>query len=268
MLKLKDEDFLKLVNYIQANYGINLSTKKIMIESRLSQTILNLGYKDFDTYVHHILHTSSKSDIEIMLNKLTTNYTYFMREFEHFEYFKNVILPDLEKNKKNKVLSIWSAGCSSGEEPYTLSIIMKDYFGKNAHLWDTKILATDISQKVLNAAKMGIYDEESISSIPHHWKNNYFKKLPNGSYSVVDEIKENVVFREFNLMDPIKFKLKFDVIFCRNVMIYFDQETKNQLVLKFYEATNPSGHLIIGKAESLNKQITKYKYVQLATYKK
>ncbi len=172
------------------------------------------------------------------------------------------------KQKKNKVLSIWSAGCSSGEEPYTISMILKDYLGAQAAAWDTRVLATDISQKVLAQAQNAIYEAESLSKIPDRWKTEYFKKLPDGRYAVAPHIKSNVIFRTFNLMNPIQFKIKFDVIFCRNVMIYFDQPTKDALVNRFYHATNAGGYLLIGHSESLNKERLAYKYIMPATYQK
>ena len=142
-----------------------------------------------------------------------------------------MVLPYLEKkHARDKVLSIWSAGCSSGEEPYTISMYLKEYFGTQASQWDTRLLATDISQKILNTANTASYGEESLSSLPANWKQKYFTQKGPGKYTVSPDIKKNVIFRTFNLMDPIQFKRKFDLIFCRNVMIYFDQETKDALV--------------------------------------
>ena len=126
MLTITDHDFLRLVDYVQKNFGIDLSKKKQLITSRLSNSIINAGFADFSAYVNHIIQTSDKNSIELMLNKLTTNYTYFLREANHFDFLKNTILPRLIQQKKNKVLSIWSAGCSSGEEPYTISMILKE----------------------------------------------------------------------------------------------------------------------------------------------
>ena len=268
MLTITDQEFLRLVDYVQKNFGIDLSKKKQLITSRLSNSIVTAGFADFSAYVNHIIQTSDKNSIELMLNKLTTNYTYFLREANHFDFLKNTILPHLVKQKKNKVLSIWSAGCSSGEEPYTISMILKDYLGVQAAAWDTRVLATDISQKVLGQAQNAIYEAESLEKVPDRWRTEYFKKLADGRYAVAPHIKSNVIFRTFNLMSPIQFKIKFDVIFCRNVMIYFDQPTKDALVNRFYNATNPGGYLLIGHSESLNKERLAYKYIMPATYQK
>lgn len=269
MLTIHESDFLRLVQFVHKNYGIDLSKKKQLITGRLSNTILSMGFTTFQQYVDYIIQYKKPEDLELLLNKLTTNYTYFMREQEHFRFFTEEILPYLMSTKKDRVLSIWSAGCSSGEEPYTISMLLKEYLGPKASMWDTRVLATDISQNALNAAKHAVYDEASLKDLPPGWKSKYFRSAGQpGLYTVSPEIKNNVIFRTFNLMDSIRFRLKFDVIFCRNVMIYFDVPTKEALVDRFYHATNPGGYLLIGHSESLNKETTPYTYLKPATYRK
>lgn len=269
MLTINDRDFQRLIQFVKQNYGIDLSKKRQLIVGRLSNTILSMGFTSFEQYIDYLLKNKKAEDLELMLNKLTTNYTYFMREEAHFNFFTDTILPYLTSVKKDRVLSIWSAGCSSGEEPYTISMILKEYFGAQASKWDTRVLATDISQNALRAAQNAVYEESSLSDLPSGWKSKYFRSAGEpGIYTVAPEIKSNVIFRTFNLMDPIKFRLKFDVIFCRNVMIYFDENTKDALVNRFYQATNPGGYLLIGHSESLNKEHTPYKYLKPATYRK
>lgn len=269
MLEIKDRDFQRLVSFVHQNYGIDLSKKRQLIIGRLSNTILSMGFSSFEQYIDNLINNKKPEDLELMLNKLTTNYTFFMREGAHFELFRDTILPYLVETKKDKVLSIWSAACSSGEEPYTISMIIKEFFGAKASAWDTRVLATDISQNALVAAKNAVYEEDSLKELSSTWKSRYFRPTGSpGTYTVSPEIKSNVIFRTFNLMDPIKFRLKFDVIFCRNVMIYFDQPTKEALVNRFYDATNPGGYLLIGHSESLNKGTTPYKYLKPATYRK
>lgn len=269
MLTINDNDFQRLVKFVHENYGIDLSKKRQLITGRLSNTIVSMGFQSFQDYIDHLIKNQKPDDLELMLNKLTTNYTFFMREENHFKLFKETILPYLEKEKKDRVLSIWSAGCSSGEEPYTISIILKEYFGAKASMWDTRVLATDISQNALRAAKNAVYDEDSLKELSPELKKKYFRPTEEaGVYTVSDVLKKNVIFRTFNLMDPIRFRLKFDVIFCRNVMIYFDQPTKEALVNRFYNATNPGGYLLIGHSEGLNKATCPYKYLMPATYRK
>ena len=269
MLSLNDNDFRRLITFIKSSFGIDLSQKRQLIIGRLSNTVVSMGYSSFTEYIDHVLAEKKPQDLELLLSKLTTNYTFFLRESSHFDYFQKTVLPYLEKTKTNHVLSIWSAGCSSGQEPYTLSMILKEYFGNKPGNWDTRILATDISQNALKAALAGIYDEESLSALPADWKRKYFRPTSDsGVYEVADVLRNNVIFKTFNLMDPIRFKLKFDVIFCRNVMIYFDQPTKEALVRRFYDATVPGGYFFIGHSESLNKATTPYHYLMPSTYRK
>ena len=263
---ISDKDFQRLVQFIKAEYGITLGEKRQLVTSRLSSLLTEQGYTNFSDFITNLLKEKNPQRVEEVLNRLTTNYTYFMRETEHFDYFSKVILPELaHKHQVDKVMAIWSAGCSSGEEPYNLSMYIKDFLGPQARFWDTRILATDISQKAMAKAKKGIY--ELPDTLPPTWRTKYFTKAPGGRYAVSKEIRDNVIFQTFNLMDPIKFKLKFDVIFCRNVMIYFDQPTKDALVRRFYDATAPGGYLMISHSENLSKDAP-YKTVAPSTFQK
>ncbi|WP_365925346.1 CheR family methyltransferase [uncultured Pseudoflavonifractor sp.] len=267
-LTITDSDFQRLVQFIHANYGIDLSKKRQLITSRLSHALKEEGYQDFSSFLQHLFTAKDPKDLELVLNKLTTNYTYFLREKDHFTFFQNTVLPELEqRHRRDKVLSIWSAGCSSGEEPYTLSIYLKEYFGPQASQWDTRILATDISQQAMAKAKAAVY--QPPADMPDAWLRRYF--LPSrthpGEYTVTPAIRDNVIFRTFNLMDPIQFKLKFDVIFCRNVMIYFDQSTRDALIRRFYNAMAPNAYLFISHSESLG-QTPLFRMVAPAVYRK
>ena len=268
-LTLTEADFIRLSAYIKKNYGIDLSKKKQLITSRLSGPIRAQGFQTFTDYVNDIVSGRDPSAVTAMLNRLTTNYTYFLREEEHFRYLKETVLPNLARaHARDRILSIWSAGCSSGQEPYTISIYLKEYFGPKADLWDTRILATDISQKILTEASNASYSEESLSPLPESWRKKYFVRRGDGRFQAADSIRKNVIFRAFNLMDPIRFRRKLDLIFCRNVMIYFDQPTKDALVRRFYDATVPGGYLFIGHSESLTKSSCPYRYLQPAIYRK
>lgn len=269
MLTLTDQDFRRLYTYIRQYYGIDLSKKKQLIVSRLSNMLAAEGYMSFAPYVDKILSGGQGETVNTMLNKLTTNYTYFLREEAHFQYLKQTVLPALSKaHGRDKVLSIWSAGCSSGEEPYTIAMYLQEFFGDQARQWDTRILATDISQNILYSARNPEYQEESLSRLPALWKQKYFEKKASGLYTVSKTLKDHVIFQSFNLMEPIHFRRKFDLIFCRNVMIYFDQPTKDALVRRFYDATVSGGYLFIGHSEGLNKTDCPYDYVMPAIYHK
>ena len=264
---ISDEDFRKLTNFIKAQYGITLQQKRQLVTSRLSSMLTEQGYTSFSEFVAQLLKERDPQKIEQVLNRLTTNYTFFMRETEHFDFFVKTILPELvRRHQRDKVMAIWSAGCSSGEEPYNLSIYIKEFLGAQAGQWDTRILATDISQKALASAKKGIY--ELPDTVPANWRKRYFTPVKGTSqFMVAPEIRNNVIFQTFNLMDPIKFRRKFDVIFCRNVMIYFDQPTKDALVRRFYDATAPGGYLLISKSENLSANMP-YRRLAPSTFQK
>lgn len=265
-MSISDADFIRLSNFIQNNYGINLSQKRQLITGRLSTSLRQRGYKNFTEFVDHLLKKKDEEEITFVLNKLTTNYTFFMREKDHLDYFCRNIIPELvRRHQKDKVLSIWSAGCSSGEEPYNISMFLFDYLGAHAREWDTRILATDISAQALNTGRRGIY--ELPDTIPPEWRKKYFVDNKNGTHTVAPMVKDNVIFQHFNLMDPIRFRRKFDVIFCRNVMIYFDQPTKDALVQRFYDATVPGGYLLISYSENLSQQ-SPYRRLAPATFQK
>lgn len=265
-MTISDADFRRLANFIHSNYGIDLSQKRQLITGRLSTTIRQKGYRNFSEFVDHLLNVRDNDEVTLVLNKLTTNYTFFMREKEHLDYFCNSILPELvRRHQKDKTLAIWSAGCSSGEEPYNISMFLFDYLGAQAKDWDTRILATDISEQALASGKRGVY--ELPDTIPASWRSKYFVDNKDGTHTVAPMVKNNVIFQRFNLMDPIRFKRKFDLIFCRNVMIYFDQPTKDALVQRFYDATVPGGYLLISYSENLSQQ-TPYRRLAPATFVK
>lgn len=270
MLSITDQEFKQLTEYIKDNYGIYLKKEKQpLLIGRLSNVLIEKNFRSFHDYFNYLLADRTGDAAITLIEKITTNHTFFMREVNHFYFFKDKILPYLVSTIKEKDLRIWSAGCSSGEEPYTLAMIIDEFLGADKKWWDTKILATDISAKVLDRAISGIYDNEGIATLPPSWKQNYFEKLDNDKSVLVKKIRNEIIYRKFNLMDAVfPFKKKFQVIFCRNVMIYFDKETKVKLVKKFYDSTEPGGYLFIGHSESLDRSETEYKYIMPAVYRK
>lgn len=269
MITINENEFTQFVQFVNQNYGINLSEKKILMESRLQGILSEKNLNSFSDYYSYIINDRTGEAVSTLINKITTNHTFFMREKEHFDYFRNTVLPYLVSEAKNKDFRIWSAGCSSGEEPYTLAMLIDEFLGKQKMFWDTKILATDISGKVLEKAIQGIYPEENLNQISEKWKSEYFNKMEGDNYEICDKIKNEVIFRRFNLKNnEFPFSKKFHVIFCRNVLIYFDIENKKQLINKFYDYTEPGGFLFIGHSESITSDGTKYKYVLPAIYRK
>ncbi|MBD5146855.1 MAG: protein-glutamate O-methyltransferase CheR [Ruminococcus sp.] len=268
MLKLTDDDFNRLVAYMKKNYGINLDKKRILIEGRLSNMVTQRGFKSFKEFIDFAFADKTGNETMQLVNKLTTNHTFFMREPEHFEFLKSTIMPQMEKeNAATRTLNFWCAASSTGQEPYTLVMTIDDYLGTKASAWNVKLLATDLDTEVLKTAQAGIYTIDMLKDVPKHWMTKYFTKLPDGRYQVIDRLRKQITYKQFNLMDRIVAQRPYDFISCRNVMIYFEQETKNALIERFYDVTRENGFLFIGHAESVGKN-TRYTYVKPAVYKK
>lgn len=267
---LTDAEYRKLAGFIKDNYGINLKEeKRVLLAGRLQSLLSVSGIRNFTDYYNYLISDRSGAAEVDLINRITTNHTFFMRESDHFSYFQNQVLPLLEKSISTRDLRTWCAACSTGEESYTLAMLIDEYFGRKKLGWDSRVLATDISEKALTDAKRGVYDAERIAPLPSHWRMNYFTPFGENSYQVADRIKNEVIYRKFNLMDRhFPFKKKFHVIFCRNVMIYFDEETKYELIEKFYTCTERGGYLFIGHSETLDKNRTGYKYVMPSVYVK
>lgn len=270
MATIKEQEFRQFADYIKANYGIHFKNeKKSLVEGRLRQVLDSMNMNSLMQYIEHVTSDKSGKAASLMLDKITTNYTFFMREPEHFNFFKGIVLPYLSKTVRDKDLRIWSAACSTGEEPYTLAMLIDEYFGHFKTSWDTKILGTDISEGVLSIAKAGVYANEKIAGLPETWKRRYFKALDKERSIVADKIKSEVVFGGINLMDKVfPFKKKMHVIFCRNVMIYFDNDTRDRLVEHLYDITEYGGFLFVGHSEGLNREKTRFRYVKPAVYRK
>lgn len=266
-IKITDSEFSRLIKFMHKTYGIDLSRKRILIEGRLSNVLVQKGFTNYTDYLNFVFSDKSGKETVTLVNKLTTNHTYFLREPQHFEFMQKVFLPYIEKTVKDHDVRIWCAASSSGEEPYTIAMIIDDYFGSRKAGWDLRILATDISTNVLQKAKNAVYPAESIKNVPQRWREKYFIKNSDGTYTITDRIKREVIFKQFNLMDDIVYKKPFDLIFCRNVMIYFDAPTKDALVERFYDASKKGAYLFIGLAETISKS-SRYTFVQPAIYQK
>ena len=270
MINLTDKEFQLFRDYIKKRYGINLSDeKKSLLYSRLRTIIEEMGLDSFEQYYNRLQKDKDGDLTKKFVDKITTNHTFFMREKQHFDYFTSHVLPHIEKkHASSKDVRIWCAACSSGEEAYTLQILMKEYF-ENKPGWNTQLLATDISNKVLSKAYAGIYSKSSLADVPGTWQTKYFSKLDSERMVVKDFVKKDIVFTRLNFIeDEFNFKKDFQVIFCRNVMIYFDTETRTKLINRFFSITESEGFLFIGQSESLGYSDSNYKYMMPAVYSK
>ena len=268
IVRMTDKEFSTLTNFVKTKYGIDLTKKRVLIESRLTPELHRRGFDSFQQYMDVVFQDKAGNEIITLLNKLTTNLSYFMRENEHFNYLLQHVLPYLEKTRTNHVFRIWSAGCSTGQEAYNTAMVIDEYFGPRKSSWDTTILATDISMQVLTKAQKGIYTAEELKDLPARWRMKYLVPLSDGRFQICEKLRKEVIFRPGNLMEPFHFKKPFDLIFCRNVMIYFDAQTKMELVNKFFDWTADGGYLFIGHSESISGTGSHYTYVQPAIYQR
>lgn len=261
--------FMKLANIAKSNTGIALDiSKKSLIYNRLSKRIDELHLPDFDTYCD-LLEQGSRDELNIFINAITTNVTYFFREQIHFDYLREVILPELLiSNRNTRQIRIWSAGCSSGEEPYSIAMCIKDKIPAG---WDLKILATDIDFDRLAIAKSGIYPESVIKDLSLEDKKKYFLKGTGKFQSMVAVnpiIKKYVSFKHLNLISHWPMRNLFDVIFCRNVAIYLTSEAQLLLFKRFRSYLPLRGYLIIGLAETLYQSSDSFKLIRNTIYKR
>lgn len=267
---ITDQEFLRISAWLKSHYGIDMGKKKVVMNGRLENYIRKNGYKSFGAFMDALEADKSGKLERMLVNLLTTNHTFFMREFEHFEYFRSVVLPWLsEKESVKKDLRIWCGASSTGEEPYMIAMVLLDFFGTQHRFWDTKVLATDISTKVLRQALEGVYTAEQLSDVPEKWKRQYFRYLSGEErYAVTEELKREVLFRQFNLMNAFPFRRKLHVVFLRNVMIYFDEKTKRELVGKIYNALEPGGYLFIGTTETLDRNSSPFQLIRPSIFRK
>ena len=273
LMKMSDKEFQLLRNLVYTRLGINLTEKKrSMLIGRLQKLLHTSGFKSFQDYYDYLVREPNETAMVELINRVTTNYSFFYRGKSHFEFFSQRAFPELLetlRQRNSRDIRIWTAGCSTGEEPYMLIMLMLEYLGLEYGLWDGGILATDISEKVLRLAKEGIYPDGRVKELPPHLQKKYFNTMPDGQLAIKDVVKREVVFRKFNLKnDSYPFEKPFQMIFCRNVMIYFDRQTRDKLLQRFYEITEPGGYLFIGHSETLGRDQQNYKYIMPAVYRK
>lgn len=264
---LTDIQYKKLNRIIYDSAGIDLGeNKKELVHARLSKILRKRKIKDFKEYLKLLIDDDSGDELITLLDAIATNVTHFFREESHFDF----LVQHIFDNGNSGSLRIWSAGCSSGEEPYSLAITFCEHM-TNPFSAGPHILATDISTKILSRAMNGIYPMKSVEKLDRNMLKKYFLKGKNsrqGAVRIKKEISNMVTFERLNLIEPFRVDKGFDVIFCRNVMIYFDKMTRQNIVRKFHDALNPGGYLIIGHSESLNGIQHSYKYIKPTIYRR
>ncbi len=267
---LGEEEFLKFRNLIYEEAGINLSDlKKALVQARLTRRLRHLDIPDFKTYFDY-LQDNFSHEKTYFINAITTNKTEFFREYKHFEFLRDVFLPEFDKTGLRE-MRIWSAGCSSGEEPYSIAMFLDDYY-KNTAAPRIKILATDIDTAVLDKATKGIYGEDIVQNVNTNMLKNFFYKGSGenkGLFKVKESMKRIITFRSLNLMNhPYPMKKQFHAIFCRNVIIYFDKPTQKNLFEGLFDYLDDNGYLFIGHSENITTLTDAYRLVGNTIYKK
>lgn len=260
-----EEDFWALSKLAYQHTGIVLGEhKKNLVYGRLSRRIRALNLGSFKDYIA-IIASGEHTEFDEFLNAITTNLTSFFRENHHFEYLVSTIFPYIESKRSSKV-RIWSAGCSTGEEPYSIAMTVKDHFRQAEKV---KILATDLDANVLKHGKQGIYDPSRVEGLDKSLLKRHFTlDKQSGTVATKDHLKSLIVFNRLNLLGPWPMKGQFDVIFCRNVLIYFDKETQKKLISRYVEKLSSKGYLIIGHSENISRLNDDLEFLGQTIYRK
>ena len=265
----RDFDFLRRLS--NQHTGIVVTDDKFdMFYSRLARRVRALGLGSFAEYCNYLEHPDSDTEMVELVNALTTNLTSFFRENHHFEFLAGTALPDLvQRNRSSRKVRIWSAGCSTGEEPYSLSMVLQES-SSLLNGWDVKLLASDIDSNVLRQAQAGVYPLARVEGIAKARLKRFFQKgsgSNTGKARVRSELRRAMEFRQVNLMNKLDVETQ-DIIFCRNVIIYFDKETKRKLLDKFAESLAPNGYLFVGHSESLHQVTDRFQLIGNTVYRK
>jgi chemotaxis protein methyltransferase CheR len=267
--ELQPEQFARISQLVYRLCGIALRPgKEGLVKARLMKRLSALGLGSFEAYLEYIEGETSGQELVTMIDALTTNKTSFFREPQHFTYLCQHVVPALQQTRSP--IRFWSAGCSSGEEPYSLAIVLREALSDVDHR-DVRILATDISTRILAVARQAVYGQEALSDVPQPLLHKYFTPVQHTStpaYQVKDAVRAMVRLVRLNLMQEWPMRGPFDAIFCRNVMIYFDKPTQGWLVQRFWTLLRPGGHLFIGHSESLSGESHAFRYIQPAVYVK
>jgi chemotaxis protein methyltransferase CheR len=257
-------EFEQIRELAYRTFGLDLKQgKEELVSARLRKLARAGGHRSFQDYYRSIVADRTGESLLAMIDALATNHTSFLREPDHFDFLKQEVLPKL---LSRDTIEIWTAACSTGEEVWTLAMSLNDAIGNRK----LRIHASDISNKALTQAQAAAYPRERCQGIPAQWLSRYFRldKPPSAGYSVAPAIRAQATFRRINLVQPYSWPRAFPVIFCRNVMIYFDRETQEKVVRQMSEYLEPGGYLFVGHAESLTRVNHKLEYVKPAVYRK
>jgi len=263
---MSQSDFDEIKRIAYSVTGIRLTDqKKSMIYGRLARRVRALGFRNFGQYCQEIENRNSP-ELHEFTNAITTNLTSFFREIHHFEYLRSKFIPELlKRNARSKRLRIWSAGCSTGEEPYSIAMVLSEF--PELRNWDAKILATDLDSNVVERAKSGVYQSDRIEKVPDEYEKNLVNHA-GGEAHIRESVAKFITFKQLNLLHEWPMKGPFDAIFCRNVVIYFDAVTQKALFNRYADMLPNDGHLFIGHSESLHNITDRFSLIGRTIYRK
>lgn len=273
-IDLKEKEFHEISDLVYKHCGINLHEgKKELVRARLAKRLRHGNFETFSDYMKYVLNDPTGNEFSILIDTLSTNLTSFYRQPEHFEFLTRYFLPTLLKQKKDKNnhrIRAWSAGCSSGEEAYSIAITLLEAVEEHNE-FNARVLATDISTRMLKTARKGIYEKKRVMAVPPMQRNKYltlFRVNKQKLFHVGEQLKRTVLFEYLNLMENWPIRGQLDFIFCRNVMIYFDKATQQHLIDRFWKILDSGGCLFTGHSESLTGIKHNFKYIQPTIYVK
>ena len=239
-----------------------------MIVGRLQKVLTQRNIANFQEYIKALENDQTGILLDELANRISTNHTHFWREPAHFHYFSKHVIPWV-KGLGKKDFRLWCAASATGEEPWTLAMLLRDGLGHDYSSWNAGLISTDISVPALQTAQAGIYDDNRVNPLPEHLKKIGFNKTSQGQWEIRDELRQDSLFRRFNLInEKLPFKQLFHCIFIRNVMIYFDQATRKALIERLAKQLEPGGWLFVGHSESLGRDNKDFNYIQPAVYQK
>lgn len=270
-VQLLPKDMTRIQKIIYDNYGVDLPDKKSgLVKNRLLKILRKYSLDSFEAYIQKLDQDESGVLLKELIDHISTNHTYFWREHSHFEFISDTVLPFIKSNMnkmKNSEMFVWCCACSSGEESYTLAMLMKEVMESHIDLGRKMILASDISTSALEKAQRGIYSKESIKKLPLKYHRS-FDTIDKDTVSISSDLQKMVHHQRINLIEPYPFNHQFQIIMCRNVLIYFDKDSRNEVINKLYNVLAPGGLLFVGKAESLSTTQTLFNRVESSIYQK
>jgi chemotaxis protein methyltransferase CheR len=270
---ITDAEFHDAASLVYDRFGIHLTEqKRSLVAGRLAKRVRHLGLRNLGAYLALVRSDQTGAELSEFINRITTNHSFFFREKAHFDFLLKTVIPEMKKRlaqNPSYPIRFWSAGCAAGEEPYTIAILVRDALGGLAVNADWGVLATDVSLTALAEARRGVYSSARLKELPPVLRSAYFQNVGEDAWSVRADIRRSVLFKRLNLMnETYPFKGSFDVVFCRNVMIYFDVPTRKALVERIHRYIKPGGYFFVGHSESLPRETCSFEYLSPATYRK